>query len=174
MIRKCFSRPPACSGSAHSQTAKKNLVVFIVATLAAIAPLLVSSQQTETGPDMGSVQPEEPISTDRQIPYLLVDRITWDVSDPFNQDTDLASLNTPEAKWARYKAALAFEAPVEYAKQYPPTAEQVVEMEIAAEAIENPISLTDYLQLPRSPEEQQALLDSFIEPAPGSQDASQP
>lgn len=77
---------------------------------------------------------------------LVVDRNTWEVFDPEHPAADLSANNTPELKWERYKAVLAFEFPDEYRKQYPPAAEEPARFERGLRIIENPPTFEEALE----------------------------
>lgn len=121
----------------------KSRARLILFTLPASAPILLIVAQQHFTPQIG--ESKFPITTDdqpteRAVGTLAVDRETWNIVDLRDPSAELAAYNTDELRWLRYKITLSFEYPEEFAKQYPPTAEQAALEEKAAESIKSPMS----------------------------------
>lgn len=139
-----------------------SLVGCLLCAVLAVSQQFFNAQEAPTARDLAPSDRAEwtapPVSTS---PLLVVDRNTWEALDPENPDADLSTHNTPERKWERYKAVLAFEFPDEYRRQYPPTAEEEAQAEEALRIIENPPTFEEARESLRP--EERAAFDRSLE-----------
>ncbi|MDA1276257.1 MAG: hypothetical protein O2960_19755 [Verrucomicrobia bacterium] len=143
---------------------KRNRLFVVAALILSTSVLWVISQQAPA-PSQRPASPPLPNAGD--LPILLVDRTTWMVTDPQNRGIDLSAANSLERRTERWKTVLAFEFPDEFQRRFPSAPEESKLAQSAADAIENPKSLSAFMNEARSFEEQKSLersIDSFLNP----------